>query len=199
MRDKGLDPENRKTRSDFIQRVLNTLSALKGKGTVEKLGNGLGARWRLPAEPADHAAADAREEGLRPVDAGAVLAVGVLVVDAAHRVPGVQVVPGAGLVRMHLGALGDAGTDERAGGVLGGEHTGHGAAVALADGHDAPALAGLVDGQPAVLAILLAVLRADVAAKAGAADLRRPARAADHNALALGSHDFAEVVPRRVV
>lgn len=56
MRDKGLDPEDRKTRSDFIQRVLNTLTAQKGKGTVEKIGNGLGARWRLPAEPADHAA-----------------------------------------------------------------------------------------------------------------------------------------------
>ncbi|CAO3439926.1 hypothetical protein [Azospirillum doebereinerae] len=56
MRDKGLDPEDRKTRSDFIQRVLNTLTALKGKGTVEKIGNGLGARWRLPAEPAGHAA-----------------------------------------------------------------------------------------------------------------------------------------------
>ncbi|CAO3431955.1 hypothetical protein [Azospirillum doebereinerae] len=56
MRDKGLDPEDRKTRSDFTQRVLNTLTALKGKGTVEKIGNGLGARWRLPAEPTDHAA-----------------------------------------------------------------------------------------------------------------------------------------------
>ncbi|CAO3414037.1 hypothetical protein [Azospirillum doebereinerae] len=56
MRDKGLDPEDRKIRSDFIQRVLNTLTALKSKGTVEKIGNGLGARWRLPAEPADHAA-----------------------------------------------------------------------------------------------------------------------------------------------
>lgn len=56
MRDKGLDPEDRKIRSDFIQRVLNTLTALKGKGTVEKVGNGLGARWRLPAEPAAYAA-----------------------------------------------------------------------------------------------------------------------------------------------
>ena len=56
MRDKGLDPEDRKIRSDFIQRVLNTLTALKGKGTVEKVGNGLGARWRLAAEPADYAA-----------------------------------------------------------------------------------------------------------------------------------------------
>ncbi|NYZ17995.1 hypothetical protein HL658_36115 [Azospirillum sp. RWY-5-1] len=56
LRDKGLDPEDRKTRSDFIQRVLNTLTTLKGKGTVEKVGHGLGARWRLPAEPADHAA-----------------------------------------------------------------------------------------------------------------------------------------------
>ncbi|MFD1628230.1 hypothetical protein [Azospirillum griseum] len=56
MRDRGLDPEDRKTRSDFIQRVLNTLTALKGKGTVEKIGNGLGARWCLPSEPADHAA-----------------------------------------------------------------------------------------------------------------------------------------------
>ncbi|KAA0567874.1 hypothetical protein [Azospirillum sp. Sh1] len=56
MRDKGLDPEDRKTRSDFIQRVLNTLTAQKGKGTVEKIGNGLGVRWRLPSEPADHAA-----------------------------------------------------------------------------------------------------------------------------------------------
>ncbi|WP_148219586.1 hypothetical protein [Azospirillum sp. B510] len=50
------NPEDRKTRSDFAQRVLNTLTVQKGKGTVEKIGNGLRARWRLPAEPADHAA-----------------------------------------------------------------------------------------------------------------------------------------------
>lgn len=46
MRDKGLDPEDRKTRSDFIQRVLNTLTAQKGKGTVEKIGNGLAPSGR---------------------------------------------------------------------------------------------------------------------------------------------------------
>jgi hypothetical protein len=33
---KGLDPEDRKTRSDFIRRVLWSLARLKGKGAAEK-------------------------------------------------------------------------------------------------------------------------------------------------------------------
>lgn len=53
---KGSIRETARPAPNFIQRVLNTLTALKGKGTVEKIGHGLGARWRLPAEPADHAA-----------------------------------------------------------------------------------------------------------------------------------------------
>ena len=50
MVDKGLDPADRKTRSDFIRRMLYALSSLRSKGVVEKLGHGLGARWRLPLE-----------------------------------------------------------------------------------------------------------------------------------------------------
>ena len=50
MVDKGLDPADRKTRSDFIRRMLYALSSLRSKGMVEKLGHGLGARWRLPLE-----------------------------------------------------------------------------------------------------------------------------------------------------
>lgn len=95
---------------------------------------------------------------------------------------------------MHFGALGDARADEAAGGVLGREHAGQGAAVALADGDDAPALAGLVDGKPAVLAPRLAVLRADVATEVGAIDLRRFARAADDDTAALGGRRFADLV-----
>lgn len=47
MHDKGLDPADRKIRSDFIRRILYALTALRTKGLVAKLGHGLGARWCL--------------------------------------------------------------------------------------------------------------------------------------------------------
>jgi hypothetical protein len=52
MQDKGLDPADRATRSDFIRRMRYTLTSLRAKGLVEKVGHGLGARWKLPDEPA---------------------------------------------------------------------------------------------------------------------------------------------------
>jgi hypothetical protein len=48
MREKGLDPEtDRKTRSDFIRRILVSLHDLRKAGMVEKVGHGRGVVWRL--------------------------------------------------------------------------------------------------------------------------------------------------------
>jgi hypothetical protein len=49
MRDKGLDTNDIKTRSDFIRRILWALGRLKDQGHVEKVGHGLGARWKITA------------------------------------------------------------------------------------------------------------------------------------------------------
>ena len=46
MRDKGMDPEaDRKSRADFILRVLVSLHDLRKAGMVEKVGHGRGVRW----------------------------------------------------------------------------------------------------------------------------------------------------------
>jgi hypothetical protein len=47
MRDKGLDPENRKLRRDFTRRILVSLHDLKKTGIVLKTGHGRGVTWRL--------------------------------------------------------------------------------------------------------------------------------------------------------
>lgn len=47
MRDKGLDPADRAIRSDMIRRLLWTLHRLATEGQIERLGQGLGARWVL--------------------------------------------------------------------------------------------------------------------------------------------------------
>lgn len=48
MREKGLDPEaDRKQRTDFTRRILVSLHDLRKAGTVEKIGNGRGVRWKL--------------------------------------------------------------------------------------------------------------------------------------------------------
>lgn len=47
MRDKGLDPENRKLRRDFTRRILVSLHDLRKAGAVEKIGHGRGVVWRL--------------------------------------------------------------------------------------------------------------------------------------------------------
>lgn len=47
MRDKGLDPENRKLRRDFTRRILVSLHDLRKAGQVEKIGHARGVRWRL--------------------------------------------------------------------------------------------------------------------------------------------------------
>jgi hypothetical protein len=49
--EKGLDPEDRTLRSDFIKRFLWALSRLLQQGAVRRVGSGMGARWALPAEP----------------------------------------------------------------------------------------------------------------------------------------------------
>jgi len=47
MLDKGMDPEkDRKTRADFIKRVLVSLHDLRKAGTVEKIGHGRGVKWK---------------------------------------------------------------------------------------------------------------------------------------------------------
>ena len=46
MKEKGLDPEkNRKTRADFVRRILVSLYDLRKAGVIEKIGHGLGVRW----------------------------------------------------------------------------------------------------------------------------------------------------------
>ena len=47
MRDKGLDPENRKLRRDFTRRILVSLHDLRKAGAVAKVGHGRGVTWRL--------------------------------------------------------------------------------------------------------------------------------------------------------
>jgi hypothetical protein len=47
MRDKGLDPENRKLRRDFTRRILVSLHDLRKAGVVLKFGHGRGVTWRL--------------------------------------------------------------------------------------------------------------------------------------------------------
>lgn len=47
MRDKGLDPENRKLRADLTRRILVSLHDLMKAGTVQKVGHGRGVRWCL--------------------------------------------------------------------------------------------------------------------------------------------------------
>jgi hypothetical protein len=53
MRDKGLDPENRKLRRDFTRRILVSLHDLKKAGVVLKDGHARAVTWRLqePREP----------------------------------------------------------------------------------------------------------------------------------------------------
>ena len=45
---KGLDPEDAKLRRDLIQRFLGAMHRMQTKGTVVRIGRGLGARWTLP-------------------------------------------------------------------------------------------------------------------------------------------------------
>lgn len=45
MRDKGLDPENRKLRADLTRRILVSLHDLTKGGHVQKIGHGRGVRW----------------------------------------------------------------------------------------------------------------------------------------------------------
>jgi hypothetical protein len=48
MRDKGMDPEaDRKTRTDFIRRILVSLHDMRKANMVEKVGHGRGVRWTV--------------------------------------------------------------------------------------------------------------------------------------------------------
>ena len=48
MVDKGMDPlVDKKRKADFTRRILCTLHDLVKAGTVEKVGNGCGVRWKL--------------------------------------------------------------------------------------------------------------------------------------------------------
>ena len=49
MRDKGLDPENRKLRRDFTRRILVSLHDLRKAGAIQKIGASRGVTWRLVA------------------------------------------------------------------------------------------------------------------------------------------------------
>jgi hypothetical protein len=47
IKNKGLEPENRKLRRDFTRRILVSLHDLRKAGTVEKIGHGRGVVRRL--------------------------------------------------------------------------------------------------------------------------------------------------------
>jgi hypothetical protein len=52
MREKGLDPEaDRKTRSDFVRRILVSLHDLRKAGMIDKVGHGRGVRWIAKEQP----------------------------------------------------------------------------------------------------------------------------------------------------
>lgn len=51
MLDKGLDPKDRKTRTDFSRRFLVTLHDLRKAGEVEKIRQGRGVIWRVKGQP----------------------------------------------------------------------------------------------------------------------------------------------------
>ncbi len=138
--------------------------------------------------------AQAGEVGLRPVGAGAVDAVAVLVVDPLHGEPGMKRVPGRALVGVHHGAVGDPLADGRHGGLLAAKHLRQRAAVALAHRHHHPAFARPVLGAPPVDPVGCPVLRPDMAAEVGAVDLGHPSRAADLQALHAGRHGLAQLV-----
>jgi len=55
MTDKGLNPDDRKLRSDFIRRFLWALARMDQAGTVQRIGHGIGARWVLPQETTEAA------------------------------------------------------------------------------------------------------------------------------------------------
>ncbi|MGA7713169.1 MAG: hypothetical protein WCA81_14790 [Rhizomicrobium sp.] len=47
MKDNGMDPDaDRKTRADFIRRILVSLHDLRKAGMIEKMGHGRGVRWK---------------------------------------------------------------------------------------------------------------------------------------------------------
>jgi hypothetical protein len=48
MAEKGLDPDDRKLRGKLICAVLNALAHMLARGHVQKVGHGMGARWKAP-------------------------------------------------------------------------------------------------------------------------------------------------------
>lgn len=50
MTDKGLDPEDKVVRQDMIRRFLWAMHRMQVAGIIGKVGNGMGARWTLPAK-----------------------------------------------------------------------------------------------------------------------------------------------------
>ena len=122
----------------------------------------------------EFAAPQPGEIGFRPVGAGAVDAVAVLMVDPLHGKAGMQHVPGRTFIGRNLGAFGKPQTDCRHTIRLGREHLRQRTAAALTHRHDNPAFARLVLGEPAINPISGQVLRPDMAAEIGAVDLGRP-------------------------
>ena len=142
------------------------------------------------------ATAQAGEVGFRPVGAGAVDAVAVLVVDPLHGEPGMQRVSGRALVGVHHGAPGDPLADSRHGGVLAREHLRQRATIALAHRHHDAPLARPVRGASPVDPVGRPVLRPDMAAEVGAVDLDRTPLAADPQLFRAGRPvSFADITP----
>src|SRR4051794_13115828 len=93
---------------------------------------------------ADFGAAHAAEKLFRPIRAGAVEAVRLLMVNALHFEAAVQRVPRAAFVGMHDRAGLDASLNEADGLTFRGEHGGDRVATALADDNHGLALAVLI-------------------------------------------------------
>jgi uncharacterized membrane protein len=84
--------------------------------------------------------------------------------------------------------------DQRHGITLAGHDERHGATVALANHNNHVALAGLLFGEPAILAVVLPVLGLDMTAEIGAVDFRNLLFAVDVGVRDRRPHSLAQLV-----
>ena len=121
-------------------------------------------------------ASQSRDVAFRLVRAGAILAIGVPMVDPLHFKARMKIVPSSRLVGMDNATSGDTTTNDRDGLGLMFHDCRHGRAAPLAHHHDATALAALVLASTPIDASEPMIFWPDVAAKPPAIDLNDPAQ-----------------------